>query len=32
MKTRLVVLWLVVAVPLLWGIATTLANAMKLFQ
>jgi hypothetical protein len=32
MKIRLILLWLVVAVPLLWGIATTLHNAMKLFQ
>jgi len=32
MKAKLVLLWLIVAVPLLWGIATTLINAMKLFR
>jgi hypothetical protein len=29
---RLLVLWLIVGVPLLWGIFNTLENAMKLFQ
>jgi hypothetical protein len=32
MKLRFVTLWLAVAIPLLWGIAQTLENALKLFQ
>ncbi len=32
MKVRLIILWLIVGVPLLWGIVETLLNAMKLFQ
>jgi hypothetical protein len=32
MKVRLVVLWLIVGLPLLWGISRTVQNAMKLFQ
>jgi hypothetical protein len=32
MKLRLVVLWLIVGVPLAWGVYRTLLNAMKLFQ
>ncbi len=32
MKLRLVLLWLAVGIPLLWGTAKTLENAMKLFQ
>ena len=32
MKARVVLLWLVVAVPLAWGVFKTLLNAMKLFQ
>jgi len=32
MKARLLVLWLIVSVPLAWGIYRTLLNAMKLFQ
>lgn len=32
MKVRLIVLWLLVGVPLLWGAAKTLANALQLFQ
>jgi hypothetical protein len=32
MKGRLIVLWVVVGLPLLWGILNTLQNAMKLFQ
>ncbi len=32
MKVRLVFLWLVVSIPLLWGVMKTLQNAMKLFQ
>ena len=32
MKLRLLTLWLIVGVPLLWGVYETLQNAMKLFQ
>lgn len=32
MKARLIILWLIVGVPLLWGVAETLLNALKLFQ
>jgi hypothetical protein len=32
MKLRLVVLWLIVGIPLAWGVYRTLLNAMKLFQ
>jgi len=32
MKLRLLVMWLIVGVPLLWGVSKTLQNAMKLFQ
>ena len=32
MKARFFILWLVVGVPLLWGVAKTLENALKLFQ
>jgi len=32
MKGRLLVMWLAVGIPLLWGIARTLENALKLFQ
>jgi hypothetical protein len=32
MKLRLTVMWLIVGVPLLWGVLKTLQNAMKLFQ
>jgi len=28
---RLVVFWLLVGVPLLWGVANTIRDAMKLF-
>jgi len=31
-KIRLIVLWLVVGIPLLWGIERTLQNALKLFR
>ncbi|MDB6083239.1 MAG: hypothetical protein JWN43_1120 [Gammaproteobacteria bacterium] len=31
MKTRFVVLWLAVGIPLLWGVTKTLQNALKLF-
>ena len=32
MKVKVVVLWVVVAIPLLWGVFKTLQNAIKLFQ
>jgi hypothetical protein len=32
MKARLIVLWLTVVLPLLWGLLMTLKNALKLFQ
>ena len=32
MKGRLFVLWVLVGIPLLWGVMKTLDNAMKLFQ
>jgi hypothetical protein len=32
MKARLIVLWLAVGVPLLWGVMKTLENALKLFR
>jgi hypothetical protein len=32
MKVRLVLLWAVVGIPLLWGVTKTLQNALKLFQ
>ncbi len=31
-KLKLVILWLIVGVPLAWGILKTLQNAMKLFE
>ena len=31
MKLRLLVMWLMVGVPLLWGVYKTIQNAMKLF-
>lgn len=31
MKARLIVLWLAVGIPLLWGVMKTLQNALKLF-
>ncbi|MGO9994549.1 MAG: oxalate:formate antiporter [Steroidobacteraceae bacterium] len=31
MKFRLIVLWLIVGIPLLWGVSKTLQNALKLF-
>ena len=31
-KLKLAVLWLIVGVPLAWGILKTLQNAMKLFE
>jgi hypothetical protein len=32
MKARLIILWVAVGIPLLWGIMKTLQNALKLFQ
>jgi hypothetical protein len=32
MKGRLIILWVAVGIPLLWGVWNTLQNAMKLFQ
>jgi hypothetical protein len=32
MKARLFILWVLVGIPLLWGVMKTLQNAMKLFQ
>ena len=32
MNLRLIVLWILVGIPLLWGLLKTLDNAMKLFQ
>jgi hypothetical protein len=32
MKARLIILWLAVGIPLLWGVLKTLQNALKLFQ
>ena len=32
MKARLIVLWLIVGIPLLWGVTKTLENALKLFH
>jgi hypothetical protein len=31
MKMRLAVMWLIVGVPLLWGVYKTVQNAVKLF-
>jgi hypothetical protein len=32
MKGKLIVLWVLVGIPLVWGVMKTLDNAMKLFQ
>ncbi len=32
MNARLIILWLSVGVPLLWGVLKTLENALKLFR
>jgi hypothetical protein len=32
MTGRLVIYWLIVGIPLLWGIARTLENALRLFN
>ncbi len=31
MKLRLIIMWLLVGVPLLWGVYKTIQNAMQLF-
>jgi hypothetical protein len=32
MTGRLIVLWILVGIPLAWGVLRTLENALKLFQ
>jgi hypothetical protein len=32
MNGKLIILWVLVGIPLLWGVLKTLDNAMKLFQ
>jgi hypothetical protein len=32
MNLRLVFMWILVGIPLLWGVLKTLENALKLFQ
>jgi hypothetical protein len=32
MNVRLIVLWILVGIPLLWGVLNTLESAMKLFK
>jgi len=32
MKVRFFLLWVIVGVPLLWGLTKTVQNALKLFQ
>jgi hypothetical protein len=32
MKVRFFVLWVIVGVPLAWGLTKTVQNALKLFQ
>ena len=32
MRARLFILWVLVGLPLLWGVMKTLQNALKLFQ
>ena len=32
LKTKFVVLWVLVGVPLTWGVMKTLQNALKLFN
>ena len=32
MKGRIGIMWLLVGIPLLWGVFKTLQNALKLFQ
>jgi hypothetical protein len=32
MKIRLIILWVAVGVPLVWGVMKTLENTLKLFR
>jgi hypothetical protein len=32
MKIRLIILWVAVGAPLVWGVMKTLENALKLFR
>ena len=32
MRGRLIILWVAVGAPLVWGVVKTLENALKLFQ
>ncbi len=32
MSARFIILWLIVGIPLAWGVLNTLQNALKLFQ
>jgi hypothetical protein len=32
MRARLLILWVLVGIPLFWGVMKTLQNALKLFQ
>jgi hypothetical protein len=32
MQLRLIALWILVGVPLIWGVLNTLQNALKLFE
>jgi hypothetical protein len=32
MNGKLIVLWILVGIPLVWGVMKTLENAIKLFQ
>jgi hypothetical protein len=32
MKARLIIMWIAVGIPLLWGVMKTLQNALKLFE
>jgi hypothetical protein len=32
MKARLIIMWIAVGIPLLWGVMNTLRNALKLFE
>jgi hypothetical protein len=32
MRAKLIILWVLVGIPLLWGVTKTLQNALKLFQ
>lgn len=32
MKAKIAIMWLLVGIPLLWGVVMTLQKALKLFQ